>query len=238
MKADHLAEKRRWAWAGGAGMAMAALVMALFRAPLAPPAAASAPPPTLGLIRLGRGSADTLLKEQTELHDQAALFLPTELNSRPPTAERGPGVAFASYPAKLEFPTDRLQVALPNDMPPRRVDALESDPPGNPLLGIGRTDEPVTELPARGGFVEIVAAGTGAPVLSAPLPGAHPPDGAAWQPLEFIAAVDAAGLVGPLVLTLRSDEDAVDSYFKRYLTETFRVGDRLPPGFYRIRVGP
>ena len=37
---------------------------------------------------------------------------------------------------------------------------------------------------------------------------------------------------------MRSDVDAVDAYFERYLTDTFRVGDRLAPGFYRIRVGP
>ena len=56
--------------------------------------------------------------------------------------------------------------------------------------------------------------------------------------MEFIAAVDTAGLVGPLVPTVRSTDADVDDYFGRYLAETLRVGQRLAPGFYRISVGP
>jgi hypothetical protein len=56
--------------------------------------------------------------------------------------------------------------------------------------------------------------------------------------MEFMAAVDASGLVGPLVLTVHSDVAEVDAYFGRYLAETFRIGQRLEPGFYRICVGP
>jgi hypothetical protein len=48
---------------------------------------------------------------------------------------------------------------------------------------------------------------------------------------------DAAGLVGPLVPTIRSGT-AADAYFLKYLTESLRVGERLSPGFYRISVGP
>jgi len=53
-----------------------------------------------------------------------------------------------------------------------------------------------------------------------------------------MAAVDPAGLVGPVVPTVRSGVSEVDDYFARYLEETLRVGQRLAPGFYRISVGP
>ncbi len=56
--------------------------------------------------------------------------------------------------------------------------------------------------------------------------------------MEFLAAVDPAGLVGPPVLMLRSDAADVEAYFGRYLADTLRVGQRLSPGFYRICVGP
>ena len=45
-----------------------------------------------------------------------------------------------------------------------------------------------------------------------------------WDPMEFMAAVDAAGLVGPVVPTTRSGVAEVDAYFSRYLAETLRVG--------------
>jgi hypothetical protein len=71
---------------------------------------------------------------------------------------------------------------------------------------------------------------------------ARPPgekDGAgAWRPLEFNALVSPAGLVGTLVITERSDSEEVNAFFRDYLTRTFRVGERLPPGMYRIVVGP
>jgi hypothetical protein len=59
-----------------------------------------------------------------------------------------------------------------------------------------------------------------------------------WAPLEFLATVEAAGLVAPLTLTGRSGVDEVDAFFRNYLVRTFRLGERLPPGFYRITVSP
>ena len=56
--------------------------------------------------------------------------------------------------------------------------------------------------------------------------------------MEFIAAVDAAGLVGSVVPTVSSGAGEVDEYFGRYLADTLRVGQRLAPGFYLISVGP
>jgi hypothetical protein len=123
-------------------------------------------------------------------------------------------------------------------VPASAAAALADDPPGVPLLGFGRTDEPVTPLAARGAFVEVVAAGGGRPVLAEALTAAAPPADAPWQPMEFMAAVDAAGLVGPLVATVSSGAGPVDAYFRRYLADTVRIGARLAPGFYRISVGP
>jgi len=44
--------------------------------------------------------------------------------------------------------------------------------------------------------------------------------------------------VGDLVLTSSSDSEEVDSFFRSYLVKTFRLGERLNPGRYRILVGP
>jgi len=233
MKSDASAEKRRWTVAIGMGVAAILVFGSLFRAPR--PRALPAPAARPSVIL---APPDTLLGEETALRDPAPLSLPTEWNSRPAPPERDPGVAFASYPPETRFTTDALALVLPNDVPPKPAEAQLSNSPGNPLLGLGRTDAPVPVLSARGGLLEIAAAGTGEPVLSAILADAHPPEGVFWRPLEFIAAVDAAGLVGPLVLSVPSSSDSVNAYFEGYLAQTFRVGERLAPGFYHLRVEP
>jgi len=65
-----------------------------------------------------------------------------------------------------------------------------------------------------------------------------PAGGKAWEPLELFAAVDAAGLAAPLVVVSTSTVDEIDAHFRRILAQDFRVGERLPPGFFRLIVGP
>jgi hypothetical protein len=92
-------------------------------------------------------------------------------------------------------------------------------------------------LAPRAAYVEITDAETGRKVFSQPVKDAHPP-ASDWKPMEFMAAVDSAGLVGPPVLTQHSDVADVDAYFGQYLSDTLRIGQRLNPGFYRVSVGP
>jgi hypothetical protein len=107
------------------------------------------------------------------------------------------------------------------------------------LTGFGRQERVVERLPARGGFVEVVAAATGERVLAEALPPSMGPvAGKAWEPMELFAAVDAAGLAVPLVVTEGSRVDEVDAHFRKVLAQTYRIGERLPPGFFRIVVGP
>ena len=161
---------------------------------------------------------------------------------------RPPGSAFANYSAKLGFAESELKLdslSLPKpvaDSPDPAVApgaALALPSPGALALGIGRTDAPGAPLSTRGAFVEIRSASGGQSVFARSLAeSARPPGNSPWQPLEFVAAVDAAGLVGPLVLTTRSGVDEVDAFFQNYLARTLRVGERLAPGFYRISIGP
>jgi hypothetical protein len=177
----------------------------------------------------------------TMLMDPTPLFLPTEFNSsRIDYVPREPGGAFAGFPFKMTFSDSELELDLPpaTAVPATPAEALAGDPPGAPFIGFGRADPVVEPLSPRAAYVEIVDAGTGRSVLEMPLADARPPGDAPWRPMEFIAAVDPSGLVGPLVPTSRSGADDVDTYFGRYLADTLRVGQRLAPGFYRIIVGP
>ncbi len=174
------------------------------------------------------------------LYDLTPLFLPTAFNSsRRDYEPTEPAGGFAGFPAKHVFDDIELTLNLPPPtvIPSTPAEALGDDPPGAPFLGFGRATVKVEPLAPRAAYVEILNAGTGRRVFGEPLADAHPPS-ASWKPMEFLASVDPAGLVGPPVLTLHSDAAEVDAYFARYLVDTLRVGQRLAPGFYRISIGP
>ncbi len=139
-----------------------------------------------------------------------------------------------------------LDLPAPVAVPATPTEVLAAGSPGAIALGFGRVDQPLGALPARGALVDIGAVGTGQAALppeamarvQALAAGAKPPAGREWQAMEFLAAVDPAGLSAPLTLTTRSGADEVDAYFQNFLVHTLRVGERLAPGFYRISVGP
>ena len=244
--------KNRWVTAGLGALVVVGSLALLVRVPplpLAHPAGVSPPaPPVVALARTG--ASQQTLADETRMRDLTPLFLPTEWNARakqPPLREPGEGVLDVQ-PLKLEFAEGEIRVArdLPavatlNGQPlasARPVDLL-SEGAGTPALGFGRSEVAVIPLPPRGGFVEVVESATGRSVLAEALPPqARPSTARPWGPLEFMAAVDAAGLVAPLALTAGSQVDEVDAHYRNYLVRSYRIGERLPPGFYRIIVGP
>ncbi len=193
------------------------------------------PPASVGLV-------DPVVILGTMLRDPKPLFLPTEFNSsRRDYIPREPGGAFAGFQPKLTFAVSELALSLGSAVavPNSPAEALRGDPPDAPFIGFGRADPVMEPLGPRGAYVEIVETGTGRTVFGKAMDDAHPPSSSVpWQPMEFIAAVDVSGLIGPVVPTTRSGVPEVDAYFARYLAETLRVGQRFAPGFYRITVGP
>jgi hypothetical protein len=226
---------RAWTAATIAGVVGIVAVAFLIRIP-APPIPAEGPtPPSVRLL-------DPVVIQATMLRDPTPLFLPTEFNnSRKDYVLWEPGGTFAGFRAPWTFDEAGLELHLPppTAVPASPAETLAGGPPGAPFLGFGRINTVVEPISPRTAYVEIMDAGTGRKVFAEPLVDAHPPvSSVPWQPMEFMAAVDPAGLVGPLVPTTRSGVDEVDSYFRLYLADTLRVGQRLSPGFYRISVGP
>jgi hypothetical protein len=224
---------KAWAWGSVAGVIIIVWVALEVKAPELPPAPEKAPSGAVGLVDPG-------VIKKTMLFDLAPLFLPTEFNSsrkiHPPTE---PGGSFAGFAFKPTFSDSQIDLHLPPPVavPSSPAEALVGDPPGAPFIGFGRMDIKTEPLAPRAAYVEITDAESGRDVFSQSVTDARPPS-PGWRPMEFMAAVDAAGLVGPPVLTVHSDVAEVDAYFGRYLAEGLRIGQRLNPGFYRIRVGP
>ena len=235
MKAPEKRRGRAWAWAFILGVIVLVVVALLVKVPgpsVAPPVSSA---PSVGLVDPG-------VIMSTMLRDPAPLFLPTDFNSsRKDYIPKEPGGAFGGFQPDYVFDPSQLVLHLPPPVaiPASPAEALSDDPPGAPFIGFDRANPVVEPLSPRRAYVEVVDARTGRSVFGEAVSDAHPPQASVpWQPMEFIAAVDSAGLVGPVVPTARSGVDEVDAYFGRYLAETLRVGQRLAPGFYRISVGP
>jgi hypothetical protein len=245
--------KARWAIAGiGAAVGLAAVLM-LFRFP-APSTAIllprAAPLPKASVRVEAPDGSDLLLKAEAELRDLKPLFLPTARNAALPEPRLEPGRTFLDNETlKLKYGEGQGDVShgLPGTIglggkPFEHAslgDALGPKEVGLDLQGFGRADAKVEPMPARGGYVEVLRLKDGVRVLGEPLAvEARPPADKAWSPVEFMAVVDAAGLVSPLVVVEGSRHEEVDVHFRNYLALQFRIGERLEPGFYRITVAP
>jgi hypothetical protein len=242
--------KKHWAVAG-AGAGAAAFVLLALAGLTQVGAPVAAQPVEMAPVLTIAPAGDEAIRGEALISNLAPLFLPTPYNARLPDIPlRGALRPFLdSDPVKLTHPD-----AAPNfaaELPPAAtlngkslpsagpLDAVATEVSISPAHGFGRAEPVVAPLSARGGIVEVVAVGSAEKIMARPLPvEALPPGDRPWQPLQFSAVVNAAGLVGPLELVSSSGVEAVDNYFKNYLVRQLRIGDRLSPGFYQITVGP
>ncbi|ATC63403.1 hypothetical protein CMV30_05240 [Nibricoccus aquaticus] len=230
---------------------VAVLVLAVRFVSLPTPAANSKPvTPRTGGIGIASPSgtvASALLHEQSLL-DPDPLFLPTQFNASqlrlPALIRREPGASFQPVSSKYTYTLAEAQISFPEPVasPAQPVDVLAYDRVKNPYEVLGRYESDALPLPERLAVVEIVQIKSGRVVFTAPLKMLDAPAqlaSADWRPLELLAAVDATGLIGLPVLSRGSGVEAIDTFFLRsYLAKEFRLGERLPPGFYALRVGP
>lgn len=236
---------RIWVVAGVITLVAFLLVVALFRTPpvSSKPVRPTLTPTQVELTQLGK-EGDKLLREQADLYDPTPLFLPTEWNARPNdlpvNSVRGPSDAFQGFASKPTFKEDsaRLTFPAPIEVPAKPVDALAVGPPEMPFAGMGRSDRALPLLSPRNAFMEVAAAGTGKLAIALALQDFRLPAETDWSPLEFLVAVDRAGLVGSPRLTASSGVEQVDLYCGKYLVNELQLGGRLEPGFYRIKIGP
>jgi hypothetical protein len=243
-------ERRMW----GLAVLLAAIVFAglllLFRMPeqATKPATESAHTAlqggiTMGLTRLDPVSGDALLNEEAMLFDPTPMFLPTEWNvgrkALPNNLIRHTDRVFENYNPKLTFSEVGLALAFPAviEVPTKVSEALALLEPQQPFLGIGRTDPSIQNLTGRGARVEVISASDGHQIMSLVVP-VDQLTLSVWRPLEFLLAVDAAGLIGPPAIMNRSGDERLDLYIQDLLVNTLRIGGRLSPGVYRVCVGP
>ncbi|AOS43446.1 hypothetical protein Verru16b_00491 [Lacunisphaera limnophila] len=209
--------------------------------PVPPPVRATTASPFVQLAGAGTTSDDRILQERAELLDPTPLFFPTQWNyGQTPLSQarqRLPGEVFGSFDPKL---TVSEQAIAPYGLelapvPEKLADVLVQ---GNeaPFAGMGQIDRPQSTLAVRSGFLEIRELKSGKAILLQSLTGIQPPR-SDYAPVEFLVVVGNAGLIGDLILTGGSGWDEVDGFFRNYLVRSYHLGERLPPGRYRVVVG-
>jgi hypothetical protein len=245
--------KRRWAASIVGAVVIVMLGIPLLRVRIPVPVLPSRLATETPLVSLADPSpTNSLLHEMTAMRDLAPLFLPTERNA---TLDGIPRRRVGK--SLLEVETTKLAYTEPDlrldrelgpaatlDGKPlaasKPVDVLATGVHAGGMVGFGRSPRVSSPFKVRGAVLEVVHAGSGMEA-AAPQelpPTAGPPTGKPWQPLQFLASVNSAGLAGPLILVERSGAEEVDQHFRAYVTDVYRIGHRFPPGIYRISIGP
>lgn len=202
---------------------------------------ARSPAPFVRLTGAGQAAADRVLQERAEFFDPTPLFLPTPRNAGqgglPARLVAQPGQVFRDFPAKWSVADASLPiygaevVAAPEGLAEVMARANEA-----PFAGIGEVSVPVGRVASRAAFIEIKSM-QGNNLITEAINGVALPKGD-FAPLEFLATVSAFGLVGEPLLVGGSGLDEVDGFFRDYLVRTFRLGEKVAPGVYRVVVGP
>jgi len=201
--------------------------------------------PRVSIEPLAGPTGDSWLREEAKYFDPTPLFLPTEWNTNqgplPAAVQRQPGQVFADFDAKLTYGSAELLLPIaPAEAMPHGPADLLKDPSRDPFLGFGRVDQPLTPLARRAAMLEIreVATGRLVPTPNLARDVALPASQTEWQPAEFLVCVSPEGLLGRPVQTISTDVEDLDAFFRDYLAKTVRLGERLPPGLYRVVIGP
>ncbi|MGC4071242.1 MAG: hypothetical protein QM760_01715 [Nibricoccus sp.] len=187
-----------------------------------------------------------LLREQALL-DPDPLFLPTEFNASqvplPAFVRREPGVTFQLIAAKYAYTLAAAPISFPEvvSVPARPVDSFNYGRAQSPYEVMGRFDREEPALPARVALIEVVHTKTGRVVLTAPLNASDvllQVATADWRPLEFIAAIDATGLIRPASAYPQFRHGGDRCFFQELSRQTVPSWRTSTPGFYSLRVGP
>ncbi len=209
------------------------------------PLAREAPPAAAPFVQVAGAratAADRVLQERADYFDPAPLFIPTARNyfggrGLPPELVRQPGQVFVDFGAKFQFGDGGLTAygteaaAAPESLPEVLSRANEA-----PFAGFGEQGGGRAPLPERGAWAEFKHLASGELRLAEAL--AVTPPRRDFAPLEFLVVVGTAGLVGDPLLTAGSGRSEVDAFFQEQLARPQRIGERLPPGRYRVTIGP
>lgn len=202
--------------------------------------------PFVRLPGTGTGMGDQILRERAALFDPTPLFFPTEWNfgqrPLPEAMRRQPGQVFGSFPPNPALGEQNIKAyGAETVLVPERLSDVFVQGNEAPFAGMGQIDMQRPALAERRGFLEVKGLANGKTVIAKVLSGLILPR-LDFGPVEYLVAISSAGIVGDPILIADSGggevDEKVDAFFRTYLVKTFRLGERLSPGRYRVLVGP
>jgi len=234
---------RTWVWARAAAVLAFLCALALWN--LVPFEGLTIPEnraraPFISLQKQG-GAADTAM-DQALLLDSAPLFLPTRWS----TARSNGTASSPALTDPFEFFGAEISVSEASLHPPAVpvATALPGILPARGSMGefsaLGRDDGVLSGmvLPARGACYQVRRAGDDVLVLARTIPQAIPEAGdLLWPPAEFWVHVTAEGPQGAPLIASGTGSDSLDAALRNLVLEGGAI-DLLPPGYYRIVIGP
>jgi hypothetical protein len=185
--------------------------------------------------------SDQTLREKADLLDPTPLFFPTERNygqrPLPQSALKQPGQVFGSFEPKLTVADQNITPYRNETTPvPEKLSDVLTQGNEAPFAGMGQVDLQTSTLPIRSGYLEVSDLKNGDIVISQTLSGLNAPR-SDFAPMEFLVVVGAAGVVGDPFLLSGSGGEEMDNFLRSYLVKSYRLGERLRPGRYRVLVG-
>lgn len=217
----------------------------LVKPPVVHPGAVKGDVRPLELLPFGPQPGSSNSESGISLRDPVPLYLPTLLNAGQTGAlvddgRREPVAAFNNFAARLNISEAGPRVGFPGpvEIPGGPVQALDPHRSGEALRYFGRRTTAIPQAVRRLGFLEVSNAENGEVVLLAEL---APVDAAPlvdWGPADMVVAVNRSGLMGLPFITRSSGSAQFDGWLPGYLATTYRLGERLRPGNYRISLGP
>ncbi|MDD3179957.1 MAG: hypothetical protein PHQ04_06340 [Opitutaceae bacterium] len=236
---------KRRVMAGVFGGVLVTLIWLLWTRQMRPPMT-SAPDrlqPFVQVLGGGGRAADQILKERTEFFDPTPLFYPTEKSYEqrelPASLRPQTGEVFEMFPEILSFGEQNIPVwgAASVQAPKRLTDVLAQGAQA-PFAGFEREDVQMPPLPERVAQIEVTALFDGKVVINQSISDEIKPPRRDIEPVEFLVAINPAGFVGELMPTSGAAPEDVVNFFSDYLGKDFHLGLRLPPGTYRVMIGP
>lgn len=241
-----VARSRIWFWLGGALLvALIWWAIAGIQLPVAAPSHAIKSP-FVRLAGVGLGGDEQLMRERSELFDPAPLFFPTEWNfsQRPLPAgmHKLPGQIFESFEANFTMGEQGMKLYGADAFAtPERLGEILAQGNAGSFAGMGQLDPSHKALTQRSLSIEVVKLSNGKTVIFNQDNDLNP-QGLNIKPMIFLVAVSNAGLIGDPVFVPELGQDDVDdevgALFRSYLIKSFRLGERLSAGRYRVVIGP
>ena len=183
------------------------------------------------------------IRDQSVLMDPAPLFLPTKWSTAGArhviSGKLGATELSDAFPPQIEIEAGMIDPRGKDETTPITAISSKYDDTG-PILKMGQTGNSMKNFvfSPRGANYEVLDDRSGKKLLEGNIAAQVTEAGdLLWQPAEFWVRIVPEGAFGNPLLAGSSGNDALDSALRKIIASLDRLSS-LPPGYYKVIVGP